>query len=160
MRITPLTNISGTPSVAKLQKTLGLWHIIIIGLAYIQPMTLFDTFGLVSEESHHHVPTSYIVALIAILFIAKLWAHDSPLSIFWIGLYLRSKINPSKCWLYGGVVFLARLFTITDGQYHLGGNLSGCLISKCKPLGLGDYPDCLYDWHQPVALVLLQTLIA
>ncbi|MBJ8419023.1 APC family permease [Acinetobacter courvalinii] len=75
MRITPLTNISGTPSVAKLQKTLGLWHIIIIGLAYIQPMTLFDTFGLVSEESHHHVPTSYIVALIAILFTSISYGH-------------------------------------------------------------------------------------
>jgi len=70
-----LTNISGTPSVAKLQKTLGLWHIIIIGLAYIQPMTLFDTFGLVSEESHHHVPTSYIVALIAILFTSISYGH-------------------------------------------------------------------------------------
>jgi len=75
MRITPLTNTSGTPSVAKLQKTLGLWHIIIIGLAYIQPMTLFDTFGLVSEESHHHVPTSYIVALIAILFTSLSYGH-------------------------------------------------------------------------------------
>jgi len=75
MRITPLTTISGTPSVAKLQKTLGLWHIIIIGLAYIQPMTLFDTFGLVSEESHHHVPTSYIVALIAILFTSISYGH-------------------------------------------------------------------------------------
>lgn len=70
-----MTNISGTPSVAKLQKTLGLWHIIIIGLAYIQPMTLFDTFGLVSEESHHHVPTSYIVALIAILFTSISYGH-------------------------------------------------------------------------------------
>ena len=75
MRITPLTNISGTQSAAKLQKTLGLWHIIIIGLAYIQPMTLFDTFGLVSEESHHHVPTSYIVALIAILFTSLSYGH-------------------------------------------------------------------------------------
>ncbi|MGR0306747.1 APC family permease [Acinetobacter beijerinckii] len=70
-----MTNISGTPSVAKLQKTLGLWHIIIIGLAYIQPMTLFDTFGLVSEESHHHVPTSYIVALVAILFTSISYGH-------------------------------------------------------------------------------------
>ncbi|EKU56562.1 MULTISPECIES: APC family permease [Acinetobacter] len=70
-----MTNISGTPPVAKLQKTLGLWHIIIIGLAYIQPMTLFDTFGLVSEESHHHVPTSYIVALIAILFTSISYGH-------------------------------------------------------------------------------------
>ncbi|APR69619.1 amino acid permease [Acinetobacter haemolyticus] len=74
MRITPLTT-SGTSSTAKLQKTLGLWHIIIIGLAYIQPMTLFDTFGLVSEASHHHVPTSYIIALIAILLTSISYGH-------------------------------------------------------------------------------------
>ena len=70
-----MTNISGTQSTVKLQKTLGFWHIIIIGLAYIQPMTLFDTFGLVSEESHFHVPTSYIVALIAILFTSISYGH-------------------------------------------------------------------------------------
>lgn len=71
----PLTTHTGTQPAAKLQKTLGLWHIIIIGLAYIQPMTLFDTFGLVSEESHHHVPTSYIVALIAILLTSISYGH-------------------------------------------------------------------------------------
>ncbi len=70
-----MTNISGTQSAAKLQKTLGLWHIIIIGLAYIQPMTLFDTFGLVSEESNFHVPTSYIFALIAILLTSLSYGH-------------------------------------------------------------------------------------
>ena len=70
-----MTNTSGTQSAAKLQKTLGLWHIIIIGLAYIQPMTLFDTFGLVSEESRLHVPTSYIIALIAILFTSISYGH-------------------------------------------------------------------------------------
>ncbi|WP_180080659.1 MULTISPECIES: APC family permease [unclassified Acinetobacter] len=70
-----MTTISGTQSTAKLQKTLGLWHIIIIGLAYIQPMTLFDTFGLVAEESHYHVPTSYIIALIAILFTSISYGH-------------------------------------------------------------------------------------
>ena len=70
-----MTNISGTQSAAKLQKTLGFWHIVIIGLAYIQPMTLFDTFGLVSEESHYHVPTSYIIALVAILFTSVSYGH-------------------------------------------------------------------------------------
>jgi amino acid transporter len=70
-----LTNASGTQSAAKLQKTLGLWHIIIIGLAYIQPMTLFDTFGLVSEESNLHVPTSYIFALVAILLTSLSYGH-------------------------------------------------------------------------------------
>lgn len=58
---------TATNSPAKLQRQLALWHIIIIGLAYIQPMTVFDTFGLVSEASDQHVPTSYIIALIAIL---------------------------------------------------------------------------------------------
>lgn len=66
---------TGTQSAAKLQKTLGFWHIIIIGLAYIQPMTLFDTFGLVSEESHFHVPTSYIFALVAILLTSISYGH-------------------------------------------------------------------------------------
>lgn len=56
------------PDAQILRKNLSLWHVIIIGLAYIQPMTLFDTFGLVSEESQFHVPTSYIFALVAILF--------------------------------------------------------------------------------------------
>jgi len=70
-----LTINTGTQSTAKLQKTLGFWHIIIIGLAYIQPMTLFDTFGLVSEESHFHVPTSYIIALVAILLTSISYGH-------------------------------------------------------------------------------------
>ena len=56
------------PDAQLLRKNLSLWHVIIIGLAYIQPMTLFDTFGLVSNASQFHVPTSYIFALVAILF--------------------------------------------------------------------------------------------
>ncbi|MFB2538035.1 MULTISPECIES: APC family permease [unclassified Acinetobacter] len=64
--MTPLAT-TATSSPAKLQRTLGLWHIIIIGLAYIQPMTVLDTFGMVSEASVQHVPTSYIIALIAVL---------------------------------------------------------------------------------------------
>lgn len=70
-----MTTHVSTHSTVKLQKTLGLWHIIIIGLAYIQPMTLFDTFGLVSEQSHHHVPTSYIIALIGILLTSISYGH-------------------------------------------------------------------------------------
>ncbi|OTG66745.1 APC family permease [Acinetobacter silvestris] len=70
-----MTINTGTQPAAKLQKTLGFWHIIIIGLAYIQPMTLFDTFGLVSEKSHFHVPTSYIFALAAILLTSISYGH-------------------------------------------------------------------------------------
>ncbi|MDQ8934574.1 APC family permease [Acinetobacter rudis] len=70
-----MTNIPGTSPTAKLQKNLVLWHIIIIGLAYIQPMTVFDTFGLVSQYSQGHVPTSYIFALAAILLTSISYGH-------------------------------------------------------------------------------------
>ncbi|MDO4442212.1 MAG: APC family permease [Moraxella sp.] len=64
------TPISTSAVVAKpttLVRSLGIWHVIIIGLSYIQPTTLFDTFGMVSEASHQHTPMSYVLALIAIL---------------------------------------------------------------------------------------------
>lgn len=70
-----MTHITGTQPAAKLQKNLVLWHIIIIGLAYIQPMTVFDTFGLVSQYSQSHVPTSYIFALVAILLTSISYGH-------------------------------------------------------------------------------------
>jgi amino acid transporter len=41
-----------------------------MGLAYMQPMTLFDTFGIVSGLTDGHVPTAYAFALVAILFTA------------------------------------------------------------------------------------------
>ena len=61
--------------VAKLQKTLVLWQVIIIGLAYIQPMSLLDTFGMVSRDSIQHVPTSYLIALIAVLLTSLSYGH-------------------------------------------------------------------------------------
>ena len=60
---------------AQLQKTLVLWQVIIIGLAYIQPMTLLDTFGMVSRDSIQHVPTSYLIALIAVLLTSVSYGH-------------------------------------------------------------------------------------
>ncbi|MFW2176997.1 MULTISPECIES: APC family permease [unclassified Moraxella] len=62
-------------ATGSLHRNLGLWHIIIIGLAYIQPMTLFDTFGMVSEASIGHVPMSYIFALAAILLTSFSYGH-------------------------------------------------------------------------------------
>ncbi|WP_434779759.1 APC family permease [Neisseria sp. Ec49-e6-T10] len=64
-------NRTTTPMQAvKLKRTLTLFQVVMIGLAYLQPMTLFDTFGIVSNISKGHVPTAYIFALIAILFTA------------------------------------------------------------------------------------------
>ena len=53
-----------------LRKTLRLWQVVIIGLAYLTPMTVFDTFGIVSGLTAGHVPSAYILALLGILFTA------------------------------------------------------------------------------------------
>ncbi len=113
-----MTNISGTQSAAKLQKTLGLWHIIIIGLAYIQPMTLFDTFGLVSEESHFHVPTSYIFALVAILLTSLSYGHmirryPSSGSAY---TYAQKSIHPNVGFMVGWSSWLDYLLS-ANGQH-------------------------------------------
>jgi amino acid transporter len=57
-------------SRVELRKTLTLIPVVMMGLAYMQPMTLFDTFGIVSDLSQGHVPTAYAFALIAVLFTA------------------------------------------------------------------------------------------
>lgn len=55
---------------AQLKKSLTLLPVVMMGLAYMQPMTLFDTFGIVSGLTDGHVATAYAFALIAILFTA------------------------------------------------------------------------------------------
>lgn len=54
----------------KLKRSLKLWQIVMMGLAYMTPMVVFDTFGIVSGETEGHVPTAYIIALIGMLFTA------------------------------------------------------------------------------------------
>lgn len=53
-----------------LQKTLKLWQVVMMGLAYLTPMAVFDTFGIVSQMTQGHVASSYILALCGMLFTA------------------------------------------------------------------------------------------
>lgn len=53
-----------------LKKSLKLWQVVVMGLAYLTPMTVFDTFGIVSGISDGHVPASYLLALAGVLFTA------------------------------------------------------------------------------------------
>ncbi|CAM3784296.1 Putrescine importer PuuP [Pseudomonas reidholzensis] len=59
-----------TPGNGQMRKSLRLWHVVIIGLAYLTPMTVFDTFGIVSGITAGHVPSAYILALLGVLFTA------------------------------------------------------------------------------------------
>ncbi|CEE90241.1 putative amino acid transport protein (APC family) [Xenorhabdus nematophila str. Anatoliense] len=64
------TNQISTNNRVQLRRTLTLFQVVMMGIAYMQPMTIFDTFGIVSKLTDGHVATSYAIALIAILFTA------------------------------------------------------------------------------------------
>src|SRR5262245_848820 len=57
-------------STPHLGRSLGLWAIVGLGLGYMTPMTVFDTFGNVADETGSVVPLAYIFALVAMLFTA------------------------------------------------------------------------------------------
>lgn len=61
------TSASTSPHLGR---SLGLWAIVGLGLGYMTPMTVFDTFGIVSGETNGVVPLAYLVALVAMLFTA------------------------------------------------------------------------------------------
>lgn len=59
----------------RLKKSLKLWQVVVIGLAYLTPMAVFDTFAMVSDITSGHVATSYLLALAGILFTAFSYGH-------------------------------------------------------------------------------------
>ncbi len=60
----------GPAGKPQLRKSLKLWQVVMMGLAYLTPMTVFDTFGIVSGLTDGHVPTSHLLALAGVLFTA------------------------------------------------------------------------------------------
>ncbi|MEV8337266.1 APC family permease [Leucobacter sp. NPDC077196] len=55
---------------ARLKRSLGLWAIVGLGLGYMTPTVVFDTFGLVARDTNNVVPLAYAVALIVMIFTA------------------------------------------------------------------------------------------
>lgn len=99
-------------SMAHLRKSLKLRHVIVIGLAYLTPMTVFDSFVIVSEKSKGHVPGAYILALFAVLFTAISYGklvHRFP-EAGSAYTYAQKAISPHVGFLVGWLSLLDYLF--------------------------------------------------
>ncbi len=83
-----------------------------MGLAYLTPMTVFDTFGIVSGISDGHVPASHLLdAGGRAVYRYQLRQAGSPVSGGRFGLYLRAKsINPHVGFMVGWSSLLDYLF--------------------------------------------------
>lgn len=102
-------------SQGTLKRSLGMMAIVFLGLAYMSPFAVFDTFGVVSAETHGHVPASYVLITIAILFTALSYGKMARLFPEAGSAYTYAKKNDQfgagiSRWLVG----LVRLFIFTD----------------------------------------------
>ncbi|MBT2618891.1 MULTISPECIES: APC family permease [unclassified Bacillus (in: firmicutes)] len=95
----------------QLQRRLKLVHLIAIGIAYMSPFAVFDTFGIASDVSSGHVPASYIVVFTAILFTALSYGklvkkYPTSGSIY---TFTKNILNPYIGIMVGWVTFIAYL---------------------------------------------------
>src|ERR1700691_6391369 len=67
------SNSPSTPGSVRrirLNRTLGLWNLIIIGMVIIHPTAPMGIFGVINNKAHGHVVTTILVAMVAMLFTA------------------------------------------------------------------------------------------
>ncbi|MFV0435258.1 MAG: APC family permease [Leucobacter sp.] len=100
-----------TPQLAKgatLKRSLGLWAIVGLGLGYMTPTVIFDTFGMVAEESNNVVPLGYLVALIVMVFTAISYGKISGAipSAGSAYTYVRESMHPNAGFMVGWVALI------------------------------------------------------
>jgi putrescine importer len=95
-----------------LKRSLKLWHIVLMGVGYMTPMVVFDTFGIASEETGGHVPMAYILALVAMLFTA--YSYGKMIQVFPNAgsayTYTQRTINPHLGFMVGWSALMDYLF--------------------------------------------------
>lgn len=95
-----------------LVRTLGLWQVVLFGLAYMTPMIVYGTFGVLAEVSHGMVPTAYLLALCAVLLTAV--SYGKMANIFPVAgsayTYARKSIGPGVGFMVGWAVLLDYFF--------------------------------------------------
>jgi len=84
-------------SSGKLQRVLGLPSLVLFGLAYMIPLTVFTTYGLVTTGTSGHLPLAYVVTLVVMLFTGM-----------WTSL-TRQSFEVGLIWLAIGIAYLVWL---------------------------------------------------
>lgn len=66
-----------SPVEGHLKRALGLPSLVLFGLVYMVPLTVFTTYGIVTETSGGRVPLAYVVTLVTMVFTALSYARMS-----------------------------------------------------------------------------------
>jgi putrescine importer len=95
-----------------LTRSLTLRPVVLFGLAYLAPMIVLGTFGVLAEATHGSTPTGYLLALVALLFTALSYGKMS--ALFPVAgsayAYTRRSIDSRVGFLVGWAVLLDYFF--------------------------------------------------
>jgi putrescine importer len=95
-----------------LKRVLGMPSLVLFGLAYMVPLTVFTTYGVVTELTAGHLPAAYVVTLTAMLFTAYSYgrmvrAHPFAGSAY---TYTQRSFGPHLGFMTGWALLLDYLF--------------------------------------------------
>jgi amino acid transporter len=65
------TNSTG----AQLRRVLGIPSLVLFGLVYMVPLTVFTTYGIVTQMTGGRLPVAYLITLVAMVFTARSYGH-------------------------------------------------------------------------------------
>ena len=67
----PAHHLASQPAVSgRFRKSMGMTALVLFGLAYMVPLAVFTTYGLVTQMTKGHLPTAYMLTLAAMLLTA------------------------------------------------------------------------------------------
>ncbi|MDN3219231.1 APC family permease [Pseudomonas nunensis] len=98
--------------MARLQRTLSLGSVVLFGIAYMTPIIVLGTFGILAQSTAGMVPTAYLAALVAMFFTAMSYGRMA--AAFPVAgsaySYVRKAISPKLGFIAGWAVLLDYLF--------------------------------------------------
>ena len=66
---------SSAPHEGHLRRALGLPSLVLFGMVYMVPLTVFTTYGIVTQTSGGRLPLAYLITLAAMVFTARSYAR-------------------------------------------------------------------------------------
>ncbi|MFH0021390.1 APC family permease [Pseudomonas fluorescens] len=98
--------------MARLQRTLSLGAVVLFGIAYMTPIIVLGTFGILAQTTAGLVPAAYLAALVAMFFTAMSYGRMA--AAFPVAgsaySYVRKAISPKLGFIAGWAVLLDYLF--------------------------------------------------
>ncbi|WP_285354172.1 APC family permease [Pseudomonas sp. lyk4-R2A-10] len=98
--------------MARLQRTLSLGAVVLFGIAYMTPIIVLGTFGILAQSTAGMVPAAYLAALVAMFFTAMSYGRMA--AAFPVAgsaySYVRKAISPKLGFIAGWAVLLDYLF--------------------------------------------------